>query len=164
MASLVGDSNDPSVAAIFGTHSHGGRTGRTKHFARLMLLTVLMLGLGLFPPNAAAHPAEPFRIVNHYTGIVVDVPAPQGSTANTFTVLWPYWGGANQQFDLVKVDPNNRNSDVLLKVRHGGGNASMSTMQAGPTAHGSKHLIATEAPASDGSLSLSMTRMSRAYL
>lgn len=92
----------------------------TKHFARLTLLTVLVMGLGLFAPNAAAHPAEPFRVVNHYTGMVVDVPAPQGSTANTFTVLWPYWGGANQQFDLVKVDPNNPNSDVLLKVLHGG--------------------------------------------
>lgn len=89
-------------------------------FARLTLLTALVAGFSLLPTNASAHPPDPFRIVNHYTGMVVDVPAPGGSTANTFAILWPYWGGANQQFDLVNVDPNNPNSDFLLKVRHGG--------------------------------------------
>jgi hypothetical protein len=92
----------------------------SKHIVRLVSLAVLMMGFSMCPPHAVAHPPDPFRIVNHYTGMVVDVPAPNGSTANTFTLLWPYWGGANQQFDLVPVDPNNPRSDFQLKVRHGG--------------------------------------------
>ena len=73
-----------------------------KHFARLTLAAALVMGLGLFVPNATAHPPDPFRIVNHYTGMVVDVPPPMDYV---FTVLWPYWGGANQQFDIVELDP-----------------------------------------------------------
>lgn len=82
--------------------------------SRPALLTVLLMGLGLLAPNAANAAGEPYNIVNHYTGMVVDVW--QGSIANTHTVLWPNWGGANQQFDLVYVDPKY----FQIKVRHAG--------------------------------------------
>jgi hypothetical protein len=108
------------------TDPFGGPTYRTrgsavrKRFCQLTLATVLLMGLGLGAPGDVNAANEPFTIVNHYTGLVVDVPAPGGSTANTFTQLWTSWGGANQQFDLVNVDPNDPNSDLLLKVRNAG--------------------------------------------
>ncbi|MFC8042005.1 RICIN domain-containing protein [Nocardia sp. NPDC057353] len=88
-----------------------------KQFARLTLLAVLAMGVGLFTPNAAAHPPDPFTIVNHYSRLVADVPDP---TDFVFTVLWDYWGGSNQHFDIVRVDPNNPNSDVQLRVQKNG--------------------------------------------
>lgn len=73
------------------------------------------MALGLLP-NGAAVAAEPYSIVNHYTGMVVDVW--EGRVENTHTVLWSDWGGLNQRFDLVRVDPNNPHSDFQIRARH----------------------------------------------
>jgi Ricin-type beta-trefoil lectin domain-like len=91
-----------------------GESSMTKRASLLTLLTALLIGLGLLAPNNANAAGEPYTIANHYTGMVVDVW--QGSIANTHTVLWPYWGGANQQFDLVYVDQKY----FQMKVRHAG--------------------------------------------
>ena len=82
--------------------------------SRSVLLTVLLMGHGLLAPHAANAAGEPYYIVNDYTGMVVDVW--QGSIANTHTVIWPNWGGTNQQYDLVWVDPKY----FQIKVRHAG--------------------------------------------
>ncbi|MFE1592854.1 RICIN domain-containing protein [Nocardia sp. NPDC058705] len=87
---------------------------------RVAVLTGFVIGLGALTPAVATAEDEPYILANLYSGLVVDVPAPNGSTANTFTVLWSDWGGANQRFDLVPIDPNNPNSDFLIKVRHAG--------------------------------------------
>ncbi len=83
--------------------------------SRLSWRTILPMALGLLASNTAGA-AEPYSIVNHYTGMVVDVW--QGQIANTHTVLWPDWGGPNQRFDIVRVDPNNPHSDFQIKARH----------------------------------------------
>lgn len=90
------------------------------HLLRLASAAGLVAGLGLLTPTTAHAADEPYTIANHYTGLSVDVPSPNGSTANVFTVLWTDWGGANQRYDLVRVDPDNPNSDVMIKVRHAG--------------------------------------------
>ncbi|MEV6558487.1 RICIN domain-containing protein [Nocardia sp. NPDC051756] len=89
-----------------------------RHIYRPALLTALLTGFGLLSPSTADAAGEPYSIVNHYTGMVVDVW--EASLANTHTVLWTDWGGANQRYDLVLTDPNNPRSDFLIKVRHAG--------------------------------------------
>jgi hypothetical protein len=90
-----------------------------KGYSRLTLVTVLLLGAGQGAPTLANAANEPYRIVNHYTGMVVDAHS-WGFTENTFINLLPYKGDDYQQFDLVNVDSNDPKSDVLLKLLHGG--------------------------------------------
>jgi endoglucanase len=83
-----------------------------------LISTIVAVPLCLQAPSIAVAADEPYTIANHYTGMLVDVW--QARTENTHTVLWPDNGGAHQRFDLVRVDPNNPNSDFLIKVRHAG--------------------------------------------
>jgi hypothetical protein len=90
--------------------------GIVDRFARLAAkLCVVSIAFGL-SPSSSAMAAEPYSIVNHYTGMVVDVW--EGRVENTHTVLWPDWGGGNQRFDLVPVDPNNPGGDFMIRARH----------------------------------------------
>jgi Ricin-type beta-trefoil lectin domain-like len=78
-------------------------------------LNMLSTALSLLVATTAVA-AEPYSIVNHYTGLVVDVWL--GQTANTHTVLWTDLGGPHQRFDLVRVDPNNPRSNFQIRARH----------------------------------------------
>jgi Ricin-type beta-trefoil lectin domain-like len=84
--------------------------------SRKALPTALLIWHSVLSSSAATAAEEPYYVVNHYTGMVVDVW--QGSKANTHTVLWTKNGQANQQFDLVYVDADRKY--FQLKVRHAG--------------------------------------------
>jgi len=103
-----------AMTSVTGSSSNNGRPKGKG--TRQSLLAVIPMALSLLVPDSAIAQQEPYSIVNHYTGMVVDVW--QGQTANTHTVLWPDWGGANQRFDLVRVDSNNPQSDFLIRARH----------------------------------------------
>lgn len=104
---------DPKLPAARRT-SIRRRAGKSSWLA---CVSALSIAFGLLQPGTGVG-AEPYSIVNHYTGMVVDVW--EGRVENTHTVLWPDWGGANQRFDLIPVDPNNPRSDFQIRARHAG--------------------------------------------
>lgn len=94
---------------------------RSKRLSRGAIAAAVLMATGLTASstaNADDGVMGPYKIFNRASGMVVDVPTP--GTENKFTHLWPYWGGTNQQFDLVEVEPDNPKSDVLLRVRNSG--------------------------------------------